>query len=624
MTRGQELLRACRRSSLAPPPRLTVSQFADAELTITSGPLAGTHWRTDFAPHQRGIMDAFHEPGVEIVVVQGSSQWGKTATAVNIIAYHCKHDPCPILAVMPTVDPMAKDLAKNRIEPLIAASPALREVFGGPTKKSRDGSHTTLLKTFRGGFLAIGGANSAASLAARAIRFLYGDEIDRWPAELPGEGSTIAVAMKRTTTYRRRRRILLTSSPTLEGAPIHDWFQRGDQRRYEVPCPDCGHMHPYEWANVKWEDDDPSTAHLVCPACDYPISEAERVSILAQGEWRATAPARRDKSIVSFHIWEAYSPLSSLAAIVSGFLAAREKQKAGDAAEMHTWQNTTLGEPRPVNAGERIQTHVLLLRREVYGADLDVPAGACCLTMGVDTQDDRLELLVLAWGPGEECWFIERRTLWGDPARPEPWRELDAVFEMPYRHASGQRLHIQAACLDTAGHRTTYVYDYVGRKSAQRVFAIIGRDGQRPIVSSPALPKYGRDARQVPLYTVGVDAAKSLVLSRLAVIERGPGYVHLPMAEWADEECVSQLLSEKLVRTWKKGVPKDRWVKTRPRNEALDCAVYGTAALRILNPKLPQMLDILERAAQASGGAPRSRPAARRPSRGGPSRYLGG
>jgi phage terminase large subunit GpA-like protein len=569
------------RSGFLPPPDFTVSEFSDRELLVTTGPLAGTHWQTSFAPYQRGILDAFHEPGVEIAVVMGSSQWGKTACAVNIVAYHIAHDPCPILVVEPTVDPMAKDFARNRLEPVIAASPRLRECVS--KKRAKDASNTTLQKTFRGGSLAIGGANSAASLAARSTRLLVLDEIDRYPPELPGEGSTLAIAMKRTAAYRRRRRILMLSSPTLKGAAIHTWFERGDQRRYFVPCPSCGDMHPYEWKNVRWVGDDPRTARLHCPSCSHAISEAERVALLDKGEWRSTAE-RKEPGVISFHLWEGYSPLSSLAEIVGGFLRARALQKAGDRSEMHTWENTTLGEPIEPDEGEGVEPHVLLMRRETY--DSELPGGACCVTMGVDVQDDRLETLIFGWGPGEESWIVDRHTLPGDTSQPEPWQMLDEVLDHQYRHASGQRLGVQATCIDSAGHRTTLVYDYAARQAARRVFAIIGRDGQRPIVSSPSPRKWGQQKRQVPLYTVGTDAAKALIVSRLALTAKGPGYVHLPHVDWADDELAAQLGSERLVTRFTKGVPSQIWKKTRPRNEMLDCAVYALAALRLRHPDL--------------------------------------
>ena len=626
VTLTQALLQRVRRG-FAPPPTLTVSQFADQSIIVTSGPLAGTKFQTALAPFQRGIMDAWHEPGIEIVVVMGSSQWGKTTIAVNLCAYHMKHDPCSILVVMPTVEPMAKDFAKNRLDPVIAASPELAEVVS--KKRAKDATNTTLQKTFRGGMLALAGANSAASLAARPVRVLIMDEISRWPRELQGEGSTIAIALKRTTTFKRRRRVLMTSSPTLTGDPIDAWHARGDQRRYYVPCPSCATMHPFEWQQVRWDTatHDPATARLHCPACDYAIGDAERVAILGRGEWRAEHPDRFDRHVASFHLWEAYSPFSSLREIVSNFITARAAQKEGDRAEMHSWQNTTLGEPVDPDQGSGVEPNSLIVRRESYGAGIQVPAGACCLTCGVDTQDDRLEAIVTAWGPGEECWFVDRHTFPGDTEGPEPWAMLAELLSRTYVHAAGVTLPILSTCIDSAGHRTTLVYDFAFRLAARRVYAIIGRDGERPIVSSPSPRRWGRDERQVPLYTIGTDAAKSLIVSRLTLTEKGPGYVHLPLADWADEELAAQLTSERLVTKWHKGVPRTEWRKTRARNEGLDCFVYAVAAVRLLNPDFRKMAGLIALAPKALPGAPPAPPVVASPPPGrrvGRSKYLGG
>ncbi len=590
---------------LTPPPSLLVSEFADKNLIVTSGPLATTRWDTSFMPYQAGILDAFFESGIETVVLQASSQVGKTSAAVVMVAYHIVHDPCPILVVEPTVDPMAKDFAKNRLEPIIAASPPLRDSVS--KKRAKDSSNTVLQKSFKGGSLSIGGANSAASLAARTIRLLILDEIDRYPPELPGEGATIQIALKRTAAYRGRRRVMMLSSPTLKGAPIDTWFHRGDRRRFCVPCPSpsCGYVHPFRWANVKWVDDDASTARLHCPECDYAIDDAERVASLKSGVWRAEKPDRRERSIASFHLWEAYSPLSSLPEIVSNFLAAREAQKGGDRSLMHTWQNTTLGEAIELDAGEGVESSSLLARREEYGEGIDAPAGVACVTMGVDVQDDRLEALVVGWGPGEESWLIDRQTLPGDTSHPEPWKMLDELLDREYQHPSGQRLPIQATCVDSGGHRTTLVYDYAGKQAARRVYAIIGRDGQRPIVSSPSPRKWGLNKRKVPLYTIGVDSAKAVWISRFRLTEKGRGYVHVPLQDWADEELAAQLTSERLVTTWHKGVPRQVWQQMRPRNEALDCVVYALAALKLIHPNLAVLA---QRILDPSAPPPRPKP----------------
>lgn len=588
-----EQLRNAVRLGWAPPTTLTVSQFADQELVVTSGPMAGTSWQTDTAPYQRGILDVFHEVGVQIAVVMGSSQWGKTACAVCLAAFHMVHDPCDILVVEPTVKPMAEDFAKNRLDPVIKASPALQAVVG--KKRQKDATNTVLQKTFEGGFIAIGGANSAASLAARAVRLLILDEIDRYGASLKNEGSTMAVAMKRTTTYRHRRRILMLSSPTVRRGNIHRWWEAGDRRRFHVPCPACGVLHPFMWKQVRWRDRDPLTARLMCPACEHPIDDVERIAILAQGEWRSDNPDRADKTIVSFHLWEAYSPFSSLADIVRSFLRAHDLQKGGDPTEMHTWQNTTLGEPTEVNdAGQGVEPDQLVARREPFA--VEVPAGGVFLTMGIDTQDNRLEGVVIAWGVGEESWLVDRVVINADTSTPAPWQDLEQRIDRQYRHASGHLLPVLAVCIDSAGHRTTEVYEWVHKQEKRRtgVYCTIGRGSNVPLVSSPSPKRWGESERQVDLYTIGVDAAKTIWSTRLGLAEPGPGFVHLPAVDWCDVEFAKQITSEKLVLKWKEGIPFKVWKQQRARNEGLDCIVLALGALRLYRPSLEAMAANLQ------------------------------
>ena len=572
------------RALFAPPPTLTVSQFADAEILLPSSSAVPGRWRTDYAPYERGILDAFHELGVQTVVVMGSSQFGKTTCAVVVVSYHIAHLPCPILVVEPTLD-MAKDFAQNRLDPIVAASPALTNVVS--KKRAKDASNTMLAKVFKGGSIAIGGANSAASLAARSVRLLVLDEIDRYPPDLPGEGNPIAIALKRTTAFGRRARRLLLSSPTLKDGPVDTWFHLGDQRRYHVPCPACGAMFVYQWKQVRWTDGDPTTARIHCPSCDYGLDDVERIAVQAHGDWVAAAPDRRDRSIVSVHMWEAYSPMSSLAAIVSGFLQARADMKRGDKSTMHTWENTTLGEPLEPEQGEGLESSALLVRREAYTDE--VPAGACVLTLAIDTQDEWLEALIAGWGPSKECWLIDHVRLDGDTSQPEVWAAAGELLDRQYRHPSGVLLSPQATCIDSAGHRTTMVYDWVAPRAGRRVFAIIGRDGRLPIVGRPSPRRWGRSQRQVNLYTVGVDAAKALVMSRLKLENPGPGFIHLPLAEWCDQEFVDQLTSERLVTHFTKGVPVQTWQKTRVRNEALDLVVYNMAAIELARPNFPAL-----------------------------------
>lgn len=569
--------------ALRPPPTLTVSEWSDRfrRLSSEASPEPG-QWSTARAPFQRAIMDAWTDPLVETVVVMSSAQVGKTEMLLNAIGYVVDIDPGPILLVQPTLE-MAEAFSKDRLDPMVRDTPSLQAKVSA---NRRDASNTLRHKAFPGGQITLAGSNSPASLASRPIRYVLVDEADRF--ESTKEGDPIALATKRTTRFWNRKH-LIVSTPSVKGiSRIESRFEESDQRRCYVACPHCDHQHVLQWRHVKWADGRPDSAALVCPGCGAEIDEQGRAAMLRAPVWRATAPFT---GTAGFHIWEAYSPWRRLADIVADFL---EAKRATDTLQVFV--NTSLGETWE-EQGEQADGSVLLARREPYTAR--VPDGACCLTAGVDVQDDRLEALVIGWGPGEESWVVDHRVIPGDPQRPEPWQELDQLLAEPFAHETGAMVTVMASCIDTAGHRTQYAYDFCRTRRHQRVHAVIGRAGSdMPIVSSRSTKGRGTERRTVDLYTVGTDQTKALLYSRLKITERGPGFVHLPLAhqgddafrDGVDEEFIAQLTSEKLVTKHRMGVPHRVWVETRARNEALDMFVYAIAALRLLRPNLEAML----------------------------------
>ena len=102
---------------VAPPPILTVSQWADRyrKLSAESAAEPG-QWNTDRAPYQREILDAVNDPACEEVVIMSSAQVGKTELILNTIGYYVDYDPAPILVVQPTLD-MAQAFSKDRLAP---------------------------------------------------------------------------------------------------------------------------------------------------------------------------------------------------------------------------------------------------------------------------------------------------------------------------------------------------------------------------------------------------------------------------------------------------------------------------------------------------------------------------
>lgn len=124
--RARRIERRVLTERLRPPPRLTVSQWADRyrvlspEASFRAGPFV-----TDDAPYQRAFMDACGDPAVREVVGMFASQLGKTETLNNVVGYHIDQDPAPILVLQPTKE-MAEAWSKDRLAPMLRDSPRLR------------------------------------------------------------------------------------------------------------------------------------------------------------------------------------------------------------------------------------------------------------------------------------------------------------------------------------------------------------------------------------------------------------------------------------------------------------------------------------------------------------------
>ena len=553
------------KETMKPPPKLSISEWADEyrQLSSESSAEAG-RWSTSRAEYQRGMMDAVSDKTIETVVLMTAAQIGKTELINNVVGFHISQDPAPMLVVQPTLE-MAQTWSKDRLAPAIRDTPALSAKIKDP--RSRDSGNTTLHKVFPGGHVTACGANSPSSLASRPCRVILCDEVDRYPLSAGTEGDPIALAKKRATTFWNKK-IILVSTPTEKGASrIEAAYAESDQRRYYVPCADCGEEQELKWANVRWENGDPTTAEYICEHCGTCWGDAKRFQSIRYGRWQATSEG--DGKTAGFHISALYSPWTALEDIVRDFLASKS-----DPMRLKAWVNTTLGETFEED-GERIDEFSLFDRKEDFGETL--PAGAVVLVAGVDVQDDRLACEIVAYGKGEESWSIYYEEIYGDPSGPQLWQDLDFILSQTFTHPEKGDMIIRSTCIDSGGHYTQQVYNYVKLRTGRRIFAIKGIGGEgKPIIGRPSKNNIGK----INLFPVGTDTAKELLFARLKIDEPGPGYCHFPLDR--EEEYFRMLTAEKKVLRYFKGRPKREWVKTRQRNEALDCRVYAMAALQVM------------------------------------------
>jgi phage terminase large subunit GpA-like protein len=564
----------------APPPRLTVSEWADKyrRLSRESAAKIG-QWHT--RPYQREPMDAFTDPAIHTIVLMVARQTLKTEAIQNCLGYVIDQDPGPVLLVQ-FRDRDCKRFSKIRLAPMLRDTPRLKGKVS--TEKSRSGENTFEYKSFPGGHLSIVASGSPGNLAALPIRYLFCDEIDKYPASAGSAGDPISLAQGRQEEFWNRKTVL-ACTPTIRGASrIGDAWELSDQREYEVCCPLCGEFQVPSWARVRWDgalarEKQAASACYHCAGCEAPWDDVLRWRAIHSGRYRATATFN---GIAGFRVSGLARLGTRISALVQEFL-----DKAGSPETLKTFVNEQLAELWE-EKGEAPDWEKLMSRRESTYRLGEVPLGVLFLTAGVDVQQRWLEGYVYGWGRGKQRWVVDHWRIEKSPYEQEAWTELTEQLNRTYHRPGGADFAIVRFAIDS-GHATQEVYAWARQQGTSRVMAIDGRPSGVALVGAVSQVDVTVRGRKVSrggkLWPINVSMAKSELYGLLGKDrpEAGepfpPGWVHFPSD--IDDEFFKQLTAEQLVTHVVKGYRKTEWQKTRERNEALDCAVYARAAASV-------------------------------------------
>ena len=266
--------------------------------------------------------------------------------------------------------------------------------------------------------------------------------------------------------------------------------------------------------------------------------------------------------------------------IAREFLKATKIMERGDSRLMQTWQNTRNARPfKPrldgidiTNPDDRV---------EEYGAE--VPDDVMVLTAGVDTQDDRVEILVLGHGKNGQLFVIDYKVIAGDFQYEATKQDLDNyLVNRVYTRVDGFKMKVLGSAIDTGGHRTKAVYEYVKHRLPNKIFGIKG-------ASTPNAPVVNKQLHDITkndsnLFIVGTTTIKDDFYARLGITDKGYNYVHFPTLDVIDKKFFNMLTAEKRD-------DKGKYIKVRTRNEAIDCMVYAIATMTILNIKVDDLLQ---------------------------------
>jgi len=571
--------------AVRPKPVLTVSQWADKHRVMTSkssgqkGP-----WRTSLVPFAREPMDCLsvHSTVSEVTLMKPAQSAG-SEIALNWIGYTMDYNPGPMLYVLPNVEPSVDRFVKQRLNPMLIDTEVLANMFDA--KRQRDGSNSKLIKDYPGGILIMGGANSPASLAMMPIRDVVVDEFDRFAWEVGKEGDPDGLIEQRQATFKHRKKLNI-STPTVAGASrIDDKYKLSDQRQYYMPCPHCGEFILFKWPNLQWNKQ-LTHAWYACEKNGCVIEEHAKTEMLKEegyggrAKWIAKFPDRSSRHR-GYH-WNAlYAPIGlgfRWIELVRQWIEAQD-----DKAKLKRFINTVLAEVWEDRTRDVKPNH-LMERAEPYKLK-QIPPGCLILTCAIDVQDDRLELGLEGWGRNERNWKLDYHVIPGNPARlfEEAQQKKGPLFEYltsPIQNSFGRDMFIQATAVDTGGHYTHEVYNFVRSGIARRLMAVKGANtpGKPILVARPTAQDVNYRGKVIQggvlLWTVGTDTAKHRFFNQV-MGDQGlpPEERKVHFSEDLDEDYYNQVTAEAF------DPERNKWVKRRNRrNEGLDLTVYNAAA----------------------------------------------
>lgn len=605
-------------------PPLTAVEWADKHFYMSSESSYNEgKWTTD--PFQVAILNAMGNDLIAVVNFVKSARIGYTKLLLANIGYKVQHKRRNVMMWSPT-DPDAEDISKSHVNGLIRDVPVVRELAPWFGRKHSDNTLDQKVFANRKTLWVRGGKASRNYREKSADEVIY-DELSNFDADVEGEGDPVTLGDKRLdgAVYPKSIR---GSTPKKAGTcQVSKAASESPIRlRFHIECPHCRGEQTLKFGGkdcdygLKWEKDslgEPVKAWYLCEHCKACFFHPDMVEASRTGRWICEVtgiwtrdsmdwfdaegePIRTPRSI-AFYCWAIYSTWSTWLKIATEFLKIK-----GDREKLITFTNTTLGEVWE-ETQDKVEWDALYGRREVWAAQ--VPQRAVLLTGGIDTQDDRYEGRVWAWGPGEEVWLVHRFILMGDPASEELRRKVGIELQRQFARADGLLMKVDRWAWDSGGHYTDEVY---GESRKHGVLWVIPTKGAnvygKPIAS---MPRTKNAKSKVYLTEIGTDNAKELIYSRLKLAldtaksqagEAQPGVIHLPANDdVCDESEVRQLTAEVKVPKVTGGKRVLRWDNQGRRNEALDCFVGALAALRISQQRFGLDLDLLAAQPQPGG-----------------------
>lgn len=578
---AHDLMMSAFARAVAPRKRTLVSEWAAQNRVLSpKGSAEPFAWNNMRNPLQVEIMDcgSASSPVTDMAAIL-PIQFGKSEIEANILGYTMCENPMPIIVALPGEVSMNKFI-DQKLNPLIDETPAIQSVL--VSLNTRESSNRRNFKDFEGGQLYMEHAGDAKRLKSTSAGMVLGDEFSSFANELKTGDDPVALLDGRTTAFVRAKRFKVGTPETEGNCRLTEAWEASDQRLFHVECPDCRHKQPLQWSGLQWAPD-VSACWYVCRACEFKIHEHQKTELIADayrrnraGEpgigWVPKFPHRKARGYRANGLYYPAGLGLTWLGMVREFLAA-----LNDPAALKTFVNDRLAEAWKAKATPKEAE--LRDRCEPYRLRT-APHGVLAVTAGVDTQDDRLAVLVLGHGRGKSKWVLDYIELQGDPAEDDVWNALTELLNRPIQHACGAMVRVEAVAIDAGGHRGEHVKHFARQSRVRRPMAIFGsKNANAPVLGRPVWQDVTRngktDKKGVQTYQVGgIGITHDLYAVLGADTEKEPAQRRIHLSEELEDSFLGGLVSE----VW--NPRKSRYEKRRgaPRNEPLDTWKYATAA----------------------------------------------
>ena len=554
-----------------PPERYSVSEWADNFRVLTSVSAEPGRWRTNRTPYLKEPMDRFTDPLIEKIVLCFGAQLGKTETELNMIGYALDQTSSPTMMVYPT-DTIAKFASDKRVQPMIKSIKSISDKFD-------ENSKLLELDFNNGNYMVLVGANSPSSLSSRSIKYLFFDEIDKYPAFAGKEADPIKLATERTKTFVDKK-IVMVSTPTVESGNIWQAFMSANERRqYYVPCPHCGVPQTLKFKQIKWSEEYNDNADMIrdtayyeCEHCGEHIYDKHKMEMLRRGEWRAVNESQSKVRSVSYHLSSIYSPW-----VTFGDVAYEFKNSKGTPATLMNFINSWLAEPW--KSSKTKSTQNLEFTQSNYPCGV-VPDKAVLLIASVDVQLDHFWWEVRAYAPGVKSYLI-------DYGQASTWEDLEEIIiNREYPSEYGEARQVMKAGIDS-GFRTDEVYQFCSR-FPEVCIPLKGSSNHTTMTAPYTMTSLEKGVvGGLKLYVLNTDYWKDFIFARMIRPANEDGTIHL--YKKCPQEYSDHLRSEEKqeIRNVKTGAVTVQWkpLTSHPVNHLLDTCTYNAAVADIAGVK---------------------------------------